>query len=281
VPGLSRLRACPRCRALIPPGAGACPYCGAAPAPRPVPPERDAERTLTFAFWLLGLLLVVYLATVARDPLREPGFSAWFDGPSTYALLQFGGLEKGRVVAHHELWRLLSAVFLHGGALHLFLNALALVLLFPATALALGFARTAAVLVAGGGLASTASCLVLEPGRVGIGASGAVCALVGALYATGRRRGGAEGHALSQRMLVFAVVILLWGLSANRVAVFGSIDNAAHAGGLVAGVALGWLAAARAAAGGRADHIWAGAGVSAVGLALLALGVLALRLAGV
>jgi len=277
VPALNRLRACPRCRALVDPALRACPYCGAAPAPDPAAPRRDVERTLTLAFVFLGLLLVLYLATVARDPHREPGFAAWFDGPSSAALLRFGGIERVSVVEGRELWRLLAAVFLHGGALHLFFNAFALVILFPATALSLGFARTATLLVAGGALASAASCAVIDPGRVGIGASGAVCALVGALFAAGRRRGGAEGRMMAQRMLVYAAVILLWGFSANRLG-GESIDNAAHIGGLVAGAGLGWLAAAPSARGGRADQIWTGAGFSAVALALAALALIVVRL---
>ncbi|MGQ0614780.1 MAG: rhomboid family intramembrane serine protease [Planctomycetaceae bacterium] len=275
---MSRFRACPRCRALVEPGPRACPYCGAAPAPAPAAPRRDAERTLSLAYGFLGLLLALYLATVARDPYREPGFAAWFDGPSSAALLRFGGLERERILQSGEAWRLLAAIFLHGGAIHLFFNAFALVILFPVTALTLGFARTASILVAGGGLASATNCAVIDPGRVGIGASGAVCALIGALFAAGRRRRDAEGRMMAQRMLLYAAVILLYGVSANRLGGSAAIDNAAHLGGLAAGAGLGWLASAASPRGGRADQIWLGAGVSAVGLALAALGFVVVRL---
>jgi hypothetical protein len=58
-------------------------------------------------------------------------------------------------------------------------------------------------------------------------------------------------------------MILLFGL-------FVRVDHAAHIGGFLGGAALGWLAAAVRARGGRADRAWALAARAAVAAALLA-----------
>ena len=52
----------------------------------------------------------------------------WLGGvDSIRVLMRMGALHSGRLVAEGETWRLITAMFLHGGWLHFTLNTLALV----------------------------------------------------------------------------------------------------------------------------------------------------------
>jgi membrane associated rhomboid family serine protease len=151
-----------------------------------------------------------------------------------------------------QWWRLLAATFLHADLLHLALNSIALLYLIPVAAGALGVHRTVCVYFASGILGATVS---VAEGNGGVGASGALCGLIGACLAWGKRRGGMVGDAIAYRMISWAVVIAIMGLWSSRWS-FMRVDNAAHLGGFLAGGALGWVASGVRARGGAADRAW-------------------------
>jgi membrane associated rhomboid family serine protease len=140
-----------------------------------------------------------------------------------------------------ELWRLLTPALVHGGALHLFMNAAVLSNVGAVVERLLGPARMLAVLwggVAAGSLASLAT----NPHR-SVGISGGLFALVGALLAVGLRHRRALPPP-ARRMLVRAPVEIIV-LNVALGLALPIIDNAAHLGGLGAGVLLGLVVAVR------------------------------------
>ena len=130
-------------------------------------------------------------------------------------------------VAAGDLWRLLTVVLLHGGVLHLLLNAYALWVWGPTVEAHLGrlrFGLLYALSALGGSAASYAFNGVMTPA---VGASGALFGLAGALVVLSRRlRYDASGL-----YLVLAV---------NFVAGFliPRVDWRAHIGGFLAGLAV-------------------------------------------
>ena len=82
-----------------------------------------------------------------------------------------------------------------------------------------------------------------------VGASGAICGLIGAAAAWGWMRGGRSGQMIKGQMIQWAIYILVTGF------IIPFTDNAAHIGGLISGALLGLVlrdgqhrtAAARAA----------------------------------
>lgn len=166
-------------------------------------------------------------------------------------------------VADGEVWRLLTAAFLHGGLLHLLLNMYALYLFGPPLEAALGRARFAALYVVAALGGSATSYAFGNPGQPSLGASGAVFGLLGAYLVVNRRlRRDSSG------VLVLLAVNFAFGLLVPR------IDWRAHLGGLVAGV-LCALAFAYAPAARRTSVQAAGTVV----VALLAAGLVAWRTA--
>lgn len=140
-------------------------------------------------------------------------------------------------IATGQYWRLVTSMFLHIGLIHLAFNAYALWLFGTAIERELGRVRFLLIYFATGIFASAASYAFGTPGAVGAGASGAIFGLFGAYLAYNyRRRGSALADARVQQMVRLIVLNAILALSLHF------IDWRAHLGGLVAGLAAGYVA---------------------------------------
>lgn len=158
--------------------------------------------------------------------------------PST--LVRWGG-EFAPAIAGGEWWRLLSSMWLHAHPLHLLLNAVMLWQLGAVVERLLGPFTFAVCYLLCGAVAAVASLQALPRVAVSAGASGAIFGMVGVLLAVAfvsRRTPGLSTLIGELRIRLLATVVssLMLGL------LLPAIDNAAHAGGLAAGLAFGRLA---------------------------------------
>jgi rhomboid protease GluP len=203
----------------------------AEPEPEPEEPaetRRDFERDMSV--WpRLSLLLIAANAVIFIIVLSRGGLE------SQEAILLAGALSREHVV-QGEVWRGLSAMFLHGGWDHLIGNCVALFILGMASEHAFGLTRTALLYFATGVVASFAS-ITFSPGP-SVGASGAIFGLMGVMIAFFRRHG--EHFFLRDNRV--GVVLIVWAVYSILTALAQPfIDNAAHVGGLLSGLVLGWL----------------------------------------
>ena len=158
--------------------------------------------------------------------------------PSGRALVDWGANHGPRVLLRHEYWRLLTSVFVHGGLIHLAMNMWSLYVIGPLVERLYGNLAFAVVYLAagvGGAIASIAA----SPERIGVGASGAICGVLGALVAflATHRRSIPSPLWKSLRANVLAIVVVM--------AILGfmvpNIDQEAHLGGLATGFVSGLL----------------------------------------
>jgi rhomboid protease GluP len=176
----------------------------------------------------LGLAHVVLGVTIAVSllALSQPD----------EALVRLLWLEH-TAVASGELYRLLSVTLVHANFIHLFFNMYALYLLGPVVETIWGPRLFALFYVLAGLAASTAS-FALGPGP-SVGASGAIFGLVGVLLAGTRVHHPVldrRARAIVPQLGMIVVINLAFGFLAG-----GTIDNAAHIGGLLAGLWLGFV----------------------------------------
>ena len=150
--------------------------------------------------------------------------------PTPAELLEWGANRRSETMGG-EWWRLITNLFLHGGIIHLLLNAVGLLLAAVFVEPVYGRWKLFFIYFASGICGSLASIWWYE-NTVSVGASGAIFGLFGAISAL------AVMGVLSFRDLawlwVYVGLNLLFGLA-------GGIDNAAHLGGLIAGLLLGVL----------------------------------------
>lgn len=134
-----------------------------------------------------------------------------------------------------EFWRLLTSATLHGGIIHIYFNSQALHG-FGKLIEAVGNRAHVAIVFVLAALAGSVFSLVLMPDTASIGASGGVMGLVGYLVVFGYRRKRDLPPNFLRNVIVNVVFIGAIGLLG---AAF--IDNAAHAGGFLAGLIYGFL----------------------------------------
>lgn len=170
---------CPDC--MTPTSVGMrCPECGGQKTTvRKVAAGRPDEPRLTYL--LVGIIVLVQLGAVASG------------GNATGS--EFGGttlIEDGAVsrpaVADGEVWRVLTAGFLHAGLLHLAFNGFALWVLGSMLEPAIGRLRFAIIFFVSL-LAGSFGALLMEPNALTVGASGAIFGLMAAAILIMRNRG--------------------------------------------------------------------------------------------
>ena len=184
---------------------------------------------------LLGINTLMLLVSAV---LSGSGFGLL--EPSTRALCRLGALNAAAIAESGQWWRLLTVMVLHGGLLHWAFNSWALWAFGPTLENLLGRVRFVALYVGAGFLGAAAS-FAFSHTQLGVGASGAIFGLLGALVAFFFRRRQAGGAVPLQNLLL---VLLLNLFIASR---NPSIDNLAHIGGFLAGlVAMGLYDAAGA-----------------------------------
>lgn len=180
-------------------------------------------------YTLIFLNLFVYIATAL--------FSANFMEMDTRVLVAFGALYGPLIFLYDEWWRLLSAMFLHGGMTHLLMNMFSLYIVGRPTEIYFEKRAFLAIYFFSGLIGAVAS-LAMHPQSVGIGASGAIFGLFGALagfFLVHRERIGAQSRAFMKNFGVIIALNLFLGLS------IPSIDMSAHIGGLLVGAIGGMM----------------------------------------
>lgn len=180
------------------------------------------------------LLLVAILSMFIVEVFT--GGAGALTQPSERSLFDLGALFPPAVAAG-QYWRLLSAMFLHAGLLHIAFNAYALWLFGALVEDTFGRARLLLIFFVSGFLASVASYAFGPILAVAVGASGAIFGVFGAFVAYNYRR---RHLALAAANLRWAFTLIL--LNAFLAFSFRTIDWRAHVGGLVAGLVAGLLA---------------------------------------
>jgi len=268
---------CPNCRALVPRAARRCTECDAtlagvrAPGLTRIVANLIPGATATTFFLLLAntFLFAVVLLLPVRLDAYDPGAPLsrlfGFDG---LTLIRYGSGFAGLTVPLHEWWRIVTPIFLHGGLLHFVFNSMALVQLGPLVEDEYGTERLAAIYVVCGVAGSAASQYLR--GSHTVGASGALCGLLGLLLVHGGRIGGAYGQRLKSVML--QNVVLMIGMS-----LLPRIDWMNHLGGFAAGCLMGLVAPSGPFKSRTTELVWQLLAWAALGLVLWSLFAMATR----
>lgn len=236
---------CPRCGKLISSYLEECSHCGL-----PAPYRRyKLAKTLRLPsmvkglIWWCGLLfgLSYLLPLFLYGSLSLDQGMLGLPSPSPYSLMAMG-MASSRDLIQGDYFRLVTAIFLHGGILHIVFNMLWLrdlgrmaEQLFSPAIMLLIFLLSGI----GGNLLALwmpyifdTLGLAARPIAI-LGASGAVFGLMGALVAYSKRIGSLQARALSKQISTWAIVIIVFGFMMPQV------SNAGHVGGFVTGWLLG------------------------------------------
>jgi rhomboid protease GluP len=148
-----------------------------------------------------------------------------------------GGNDSTFTIPDTRLETLVTSCFLHGSILHLGFNLLVLWQVGPFLERAIGRARFLPLYLGAGIMGSAFSAIAgrLYGGSLSIGASGAICGLIGAMLVLGARTQGWRGP-LARQMAGWLGFLFVLGLAKNLQGGMVQVDNAAHVGGALGGV---------------------------------------------
>lgn len=212
-------------------------------APPPPRAQRPAWKLAPATYVLMGINIAVYLLMVLGgvSPTAPTAVQLVHWGANT-GLVRVNESAPLIGVLTGQWWRLITATFVHSGIIHLATNMWCLYNLgLLGEPLVGSVGLVAAYLLTGimGNLLSIA----VNPGVVGVGASGAVFGLAGVLILLLGSKllpvARAEVQRLRRSVIYFAVLNFVIGFGTD---VFHSpvrIDNMAHLGGFLSGLALG------------------------------------------
>jgi len=220
---------CPNCRKLIGASEERCPFCGAwNPSFYGYGPalQRLVGQRMDFIQLITIGCVALYVASLVLQPEAIFQFHGLFGilSPGTRALYQLG-MTGGFAWERHWWWTLLTAIYLHGGILHIFFNLMWVRNLAPAVDHHYGPARGFIIFSISGATGFLLSNLV--SGSPTIGASGSIFGLLAALIVVARRTGHSQ---MSAQLWQWAIILFVFGVIPGS-----GVNNWAHAGGFAGG----------------------------------------------
>ncbi|MFQ5817737.1 MAG: rhomboid family intramembrane serine protease [Terriglobia bacterium] len=269
-------RLCPACGLLVGAQEKRCSHCGASMATLSFTGLRrianallPAETPITYA--LLFANLFFFLVAWMLSQRLDGGPAGLFGGMHPNVLRRLGAMEGPRIFYLHEYWRLVMPLFLHGGILHFGFNSLVLWHVGPQVEELFGSRRFLFLYLVAGVAGFIVSAWWRGLYAFSVGCSGALLGLIGILISYLSQQSGFASQ--------YRAALIRWAIFILVIGLLPGIDNAAHLGGLLTGLALGRIVSdRRPATPAQRFTVWLmGWGSAAVILASLAMTMLHLR----
>lgn len=190
-------------------------------------PWYQPQKEFLMTTFLIGACVLVFILMVASG--------VDFMNPSVESLINWGANVRVLTAGEAEWWRLISCVFLHVGALHLAMNMLGLYMIGIILEPRIGKWRLLTAFLVTGIGGSVAS-IFWNPSVASAGASGAIFGLFGLLLAL------LTTNLIQKNIRKAILPNLLFVIGVNLLIGFApGIDYAAHIGGLLTGIVLGYI----------------------------------------
>ena len=271
------LKRCAKCAAWIPRIATMCAYCGTTspdePPARPSGLKLSVRRgfsVTTILIWANALYLLWFLFVQVQA--RGGNVLQYLLTGANFRALELGWYDHFRVV-DGDWWRVMTATFLHAGAIHIGFNMMALHQLGRLAEQIFGPAKFLAIYLICGVCSMAAVSIwfvyILHQGAhiPVVGASGAIFGVAGMLTAFLLRRGTEHGRAIG--MMLARNLLFMLGLGV----LIQFVSNTGHVGGLIPGLLFGLFV--RTDFGGRIDptarRVWTFLAVAGIAITAVAL----------
>lgn len=182
---------------------------------------------LTYILIFINMLVYLFSAFYSHD----------FMDMDMEVLIEMGALFSPLVIEHEQWWRLGTAMFLHGGLMHILMNMFSLYLIGRSVESYFNPKSYLAIYLFSGLIGAFFS-LYMHPQSVGVGASGAIFGLFGALagfFLAHREQIQSHTKAFMKDFGIILGINLVIGIS------IPSVDISAHIGGLIIGMIGGFI----------------------------------------
>jgi len=233
-----RPRLCPACGTLVGATATKCHQCGAnmtfsfAAASRSLGRWMPQTSPVTYAMLAICCLMYALSFVITMKFSGGEGVGGGIMNLGGIATQVNYRLGASLPLAYNlsQPWRFVTAIFLHGGLLHIGFNMCVLMDIGPMVEELYGSARYLFLYVATGVAGYVLSSAV---GHLSVGASGSLLGLIGVLLAATTGRKSMAAQALRSALIRWLIYIAVLGF------LFSGTDNFAHIGGVASGYLLG------------------------------------------
>lgn len=181
------------------------------------PKEKISKYKATYI--LIALNILIYLVSVikARNLFEIDIYTLANMGAKVNVLINDG-----------EVWRFITAAFLHGGLVHIGFNMMALKVIGIQVEQIYGWKKYL-IIYFSSALGGTILSYMFSPQSISVGASGAVFGLLGAMLVFGVSKKDVIGKSFMMNIIEVIVLNVIIGISVPN------IDNFGHFGGLILG----------------------------------------------
>ncbi len=185
-----------------------------------------SKKTPYMTYIFMGICFILYIFASLE--------SGNFINLDSNVLYKFGALVnlKNMNGNYIEFYRLVTSVFLHAGLIHLVCNMYSLYIIGPQLESFFGKVKYTIIFIGSGIIGNLLTIGFLQDNHIGIGASGAIFGLLGALLYFGYHYRVYLSGVIKSQIIPLIVLNLLIGF------MLPNINNLAHIGGLVGGVLL-------------------------------------------
>ena len=238
--GEKRPQLCPACGALVGIHATRCHECGTnlrfslAAMSKSLAGVFGGHAPVTTGIVIVNVILFAVELMGTMQSGGAGGLSILW-GMNGEILYRLGACFGPSIFVGHEWYRLFTAMFLHGGLIHIGFNMMVLMDIGPVVEELYGSARFFFLYTVTGAAGFFFSAFF--GGRASLGASAPILGLIGLMIAVTTRRDGAHMQQLRSRLISWVVSIFVFGF------LMSGVDNWAHGGGLAAGFILGRIVA--------------------------------------
>jgi membrane associated rhomboid family serine protease len=164
-------------------------------------------------------------------------------GLSESSLVDSGALVP-RLVENGQWWRLFTVMFLHANVQHILFNMTSLLAVGTLAERFYGSVKFLAIYLGAGLIGALTSVIYFtlsgEPTAVGVGASGAIFGVAGALVTLRFQRSDVIPQRLRERVTSSMIPLVLISLPLSYI-LAPNVDNSAHIGGLLGGMFLSFI----------------------------------------
>ena len=178
---------------------------------------------------LIIVCVALYMAALVFDALGSTSGS--FLSPSSEILIRMGMAGRGAFITGRP-WGLITAIYLHGGFLHLLMNMVVLWRFGHSVEMLFGRNQYFLIFTLSGLVGTLLTTLLGTP--YSVGASGAIFGLLGALVIYWMQDGSPYAKQMMQQIAIFAIVTFLLGASTPNT------DNYGHLGGFLGGLGVAY-----------------------------------------
>jgi len=182
---------------------------------------------ITYSIIILNLIVYGFSALLSQDIIDM----------DMQTLVDMGALYGPLTVLKSEWWRLFTAMFLHGGMTHILMNMFSLYLIGRGAEVYFDKKSYLSIYLFSGLIGGLIS-LYIHPVSVGIGASGAIFGIFGALagfFLAHREKIGSHTKVFMKEFSIIIGINMIIGFSIE------SVDVSAHIGGLIIGFTGGFI----------------------------------------